>query len=172
MFRFYHRERAAGPSKIGFGKPRRGHRPRLQALVLCVLAGCGSPAVLEIEGLDVASPQEKLTEFSLGTYRIPIPVPMERGPARTAYRNKLQFDFELHALVSAAEQSQVSDAWTRHEGKIRDQVIRICRNATVDELQEPELATLKARLLDALADQIGTSGLQQLLLTDVASHQL
>jgi hypothetical protein len=141
-------------------------------VVLCTLAGCGSRPAFEFDALDLAPPQEELTEFSLGEYRIPIPVAEERGQSQPAYRHRFQFDFELHALVSPAEQSQVADAWARHEGKIRDQVIRVCRKATVDELQEPELATLKARLIDALASQMGESEVRRLLLTEVVSQEL
>jgi hypothetical protein len=141
-------------------------------LVALIFAGCESRPAFEFEGLDMAPPQEELSEFSLGEYRIPIPVPEERGQAKTVYRNRLQFDFELHALVSPAGQAQVADAWSRHEGKIRDQVIRICRGATVEELQEPELATLKGRLRDALASQMGGHEVQQLLLTEVVSQEL
>jgi hypothetical protein len=141
-------------------------------IVFCVLAGCGSRSEFEFDALDLAPPQEELAEFSLGEYRIPIPVAEDRGESQLTYRHRFQFDFELHALVSPAGQSQVADAWARHEGKIRDQVIRVCRNATVDELQEPELATLKARLMDALASQMGDKQVRQLLLTEVASQEL
>jgi hypothetical protein len=51
-------------------------------------------------------------------------------------------------------------------------VISICRSASVDDLQEPELATLKARLTDVLATQLGEKRLRQLLITDVVSRQL
>ena len=56
--------------------------------------------------------------------------------------------------------------------EIRDHVIRVFRNASVDELQEPELDTLKARLMDALAAQIGEQEVRQLLITEVVSLKL
>ena len=142
------------------------------AFVVSMIGGCGSRPAFEFDALDLAPPQEELTEFSLGEYCIPIPVAEDRGEKQLAYRHRFQFDFELHALVSPAEQAQVADAWSRHEGKIRDQVIRVCRNATVDELQEPELATLKARLMDALASQMGEKQVRQLLFTEVMSQEL
>ena len=150
------------------------YRPALLAgiVVICTVGGCGSRSAFEFDALDLAPPQEELTEFSLGEYRIPIPVAEERGQSQLTYRHLFQFDFELHALVSPAVQSQVAAAWTRHEGQIRDKVIRICRNATVEELQEPELATLKARLMDALASQMGDKRMRQLLFTEVASQEL
>jgi hypothetical protein len=140
--------------------------------LLWLAGGCGSPAPFEFDSLDLAPPQEELSEFSLGEYRIPIPVAEDRGGNRLAHRNRFQIDFALFALITPRSRSQVADAWDRHEGKIRDHVIRVCRNATVDELQEPELSTLKARLMDALAAQIGDSDLRQLLITDVVSQRL
>ena len=141
-------------------------------VVFCGASGCGSRCAFEFDALDLAPPQEELTELSLGEYRIPIPVADQRGPSQLSYRHRFQFDFALHALVSPAEKSQVADAWARHEGQIRDKVIRVCRNATIDELQEPELATLKARLIDALASQMGESEVRRLLLTEVVSQEL
>ena len=44
--------------------------------------------------------------------------------------------------------------------------------ASIDELQDPELSRLKARLIDALASQIGDHDVRQLLITDVVSVRL
>ena len=107
-------------------------------------------------------PRRNCPSFSLGEYKIPIPVADERNKGRFAARNRFQFDFQLFALVSPNEESQIADAWERHEGVIRNQVINICRSASVEELQEPELATLKARLTDVLAAQLGEKRLRQL----------
>ena len=65
-----------------------------------------------------------------------------------------------------------TDAWERHEGQIRDQVISVCRSATLDELQEPEFATLKARLTDVLAAKLGERPLRQLVFGAVVSQPL
>jgi hypothetical protein len=122
--------------------------------------------------MDLLPAEEELAEFSLGEYKIPIPVSEVHDGNKATRRNRLQFDFELYALVSPREQSQFEDAWGRHEGVIRDRVINICRSATIDELLEPELATLKARLTDVLASQLGEKRLRQLLITDVVSQEL
>jgi flagellar basal body-associated protein FliL len=75
-------------------------------------------------------------------------------------------------LVSPKEKSQIEDAWERHEGQIRDQVINVCRSATLDELQEPEFATIKARLTDVLAAKLGEKPLRQLVFNGVVSQPL
>jgi hypothetical protein len=142
------------------------------AVTLCIVGGCGSHRTFEFDALDLAPPQEELSEFLLGQYSIPIPVAEQRGSEKLQHRNRFQLDFELYALVRPEEESSIADDWARHEGKIRDNVIRVCRNASVDDLQEPELSTLKARLMDALAAQVGRSDVRQLLITEVVSQKL
>src|SRR4029078_4798064 len=102
-------------------------------------------------------------------YKIPIPMAAEHGRSKIKRSNRFQLNFKLYSLVSLKEESQLAEAWERHEGVIRDQVINIYRGATVTELQEPELATLKARLTDVLALQLGEKRLRQILITDVVS---
>jgi flagellar basal body-associated protein FliL len=139
---------------------------------VCLAGGCTSQSSFEFDSLDLAPPQEELSEFSLGTYAIPIPVVVERTPNELEHRNRFQLDFQLVALVTPEHKAQLADDWARHEGKIRDHVIRVCRNASVDELQEPEFSTLKAQLMDALAAQIGEKQVRQLLITDPVSQEL
>ena len=142
------------------------------AAVCCLAGGCGKESSFQYDALDLAPPQEELSEFSLGQYSIPIPVADDQESGSSRHGNRFQLDFELHALVAPEKKSEIADNWSRHEGKIRDRVIRVCRNATVDELQEPELSTLKAHLMDALAAQVGEKGVRQLLITEVVSQKL
>jgi hypothetical protein len=142
------------------------------ALLGCATTGCGSKPKFQFDRMDLLPAEEELSEFPLGEYKIPIPVPDDQNQAGSPRRNRFQFDFHLFALVSPKEESQIEDAWDLHEGVIRDQVINICRSATIEELQEPELATLKARLTDVLAEQLGEKRLRQLLITDVVSQEL
>ena len=140
-----------------------------ELLVACAAMGCGTKSAFQFDALDFAPPEEVLSEFSLGSYRIPIPVADDRGQSQPTYRHRLELNFELLALVQPSGLSQVTEAWSRHEGKIRDQVIRICRSASVDELQESDLATLKARMIDALSRQMGTKQVKQLLMNNVSA---
>jgi flagellar basal body-associated protein FliL len=142
------------------------------AVLGCAVSGCGSKPRFQFDRMDLLPAEEELTEFPLGEYKIPIPLIDDRNQTNSPRRNRFQFDFHLYALVSPKEESQIEDAWDCHEGVIRDQVISICRSATIEELQEPELATLKARLTDVLATQLGEKRLRQLLITDVVSQEL
>src|SRR5438093_1610645 len=49
----------------------------LGAALICTVSGCTSSPVFELEGLDIAHSGDVLTEFSLGEYKIPIPVAEE-----------------------------------------------------------------------------------------------
>ena len=142
------------------------------ALFACALAGCSSKSSFKYDQLDVNSAEEELSEFSLGKYQIPIPVADERHNESASRRNRFQFDFELYAVVSPKEEAHIADVWDRHQGVIRDRVINICRSASVEELREPELATLKSRLTDVLAMQLGEKRLRQLLIIDIVSQAL
>src|SRR5262245_58366546 len=138
----------------------------------CALSGCKSKEPFQLDGIDVLPPVEELKEVPLGEYQIPIPIVDDRTQARLTRHNRLQLDFKLFALVSPREKSELEDSWERHEGQIRDQVISICRSATLDELQEPEFATLKARLTEVLAANLGEKPLRQLVINEVVSQPL
>jgi hypothetical protein len=138
----------------------------------CAAGGCKSKAPFQLDGIDVLPPVEELKEFSLGDYQIPIPIVDDRNQVKLTRHNSYQFDFKLYALVSPKEKSQIEDAWGRSEGQIRDQVINVCRSATLDELQEPEFATLKARLTEVLAIKLGEKPLRQLVFNAVVSQPL
>ena len=151
---------------------RRGRCILLAACASLSLSGCGSRPSFEFDALDYVPNDEKLAEFPLGEYRIPIPV-IEHGGENPSKRiNRFQLEFQLFALVSPREKSQVEAAWERHQGKVRDRVIRVCRGASLDDLQEPELATLKAHLIDALGPHLGENELRQLLITEVVSQEI
>jgi hypothetical protein len=133
--------------------------------------GCGSRPAFEFDELDLVAAEEELEEFSLGEYAIPIPASKTSPGVSAGKHIRIQMDFELFALVSAHEKSKLSDAWERHQGIIRDRVIRVCRNSSLEVLHEPELGTLKAKLLDALASHLGDD-INQLLITDVVTQEI
>lgn len=138
----------------------------------CAVIGCTKEEPFQLDGVAVLPPIEELHEFPLGTYQIPIPIVEDRNQAKLVRYNRLQMDFKLFALVSPKEKSQIEEAWERHEGEIRDQVINVCRSATLDELQEPAFTTLKARLTDVLAAKLGEKPLRQLVINEIFSQPL
>lgn len=140
--------------------------------LLLASGGCSSKPKFQFDELDLVPAQEELMEFSLGKYTVPVPFAGKMAGERLSRRNGLQIDFELFALVNRNQKSRIADAWGRHEGKVRDRVIRVCRQASLEELTEPELATLKAHLMDAIHAQLGDKEVRQLLITQVDSEEL
>jgi|tagenome__1003787_1003787.scaffolds.fasta_scaffold20339056_2 hypothetical protein len=142
-------------------------------VVACALVGCQSKSSFKFDLMDQLPPEETLNEFPLGDYKIPISVVIEdRAQNKLTRRNRLELDFKLFALVSPKEKPQIEEAWGHHEGQIRDDVMNVCRCASIDELQEPELTTLKARLADVLTAKLGEKPLRALVINQIVTQQL
>jgi hypothetical protein len=146
------------------------------AVVIGVLGiaegGCNSPAPYEFDALDLTPTQDELIEFSLGHYSIPIPVVRPYEQKEKPRQNRIEFDFDLYALIPRDYEREMTDSWARHEGKIRDRIIRVCRAASLEELQESELSTLKSHLTDAVQSQLGRTGIRRLLVAEVSQREL
>ncbi len=141
-------------------------------LLVVALAGCESKSTYAFDELDSTPAQDELIEFSLGNYKIPIPLTHNFGPTAAPKRNRLEFSFELYALIARDYQSQLASLWHRHEGKIRDHVIQACRNAKLEELEEPELSKLKSHLNDAIQAELGANSIRRLLVSEVVLSKL
>jgi Flagellar basal body-associated protein FliL len=142
------------------------------ALVGLATSGCKPRTAYEFDALDLTPAQDELSEFSLGHYCIPIPIASTEGSNDSESRNRMQLTFDLYALVTPSFESEIHESWERHEGNVRDSVIRVCRNASPEELQEPELATLKSHLIDVIQDQLGPKSIHRLLISEVATKEL
>jgi hypothetical protein len=140
--------------------------------IVVAMGGCKSRTAYEFDALDFTPAQDELSEFSMGHFTIPIPISKSEGTGEGESRNRLDLTFDLYALVEPSCESQVHESWERHEGNIRDCVIRVCRNASLEDLQEPELATLKSHLTDAVQDQFGPKSIHRLLISEVSTKEL
>ncbi len=140
---------------------------------MLLLAGCSSPEPeFQFDDLGLLPTQEELVEFPLGHFAIPIPSIDDYGEKKRVPRNRLEFEFELHALVTPKHEAQLTDQWQRHEGKVRDQIIQVCRNASMDDLREVELTSLKSHMIDAVQAVLGSKYIRRLLITNVISQEL
>jgi flagellar basal body-associated protein FliL len=140
--------------------------------LLCVAPGCGGYEDFEFDKLDWTPTQDEMVEVSLGEYVIPIPMIQTATFDEGVKRNRVEFAFSLYALTTPECEKRLKSQWKRHEGKVRDRVILICRNATAEDLQEQELATLKSHLTDAVHAEFGTQCIRRLLITDVVTRKL
>jgi flagellar basal body-associated protein FliL len=145
----------------------------LAVLLMVALPGCGSQPAFEFDAHDSMPAQDELIEFPLGQYSIPIPLVRAFEFDRTAAkRNRLEFSFELYALVERDGETQLIKLWERHEGKVRSRVIQVCRSAKLEDLQEPELAKLKSHLADAVHAELGAKTIRRLLVSEVVTQKL
>jgi hypothetical protein len=135
-------------------------------------AGCHSTPPFQFDALDVAPVQEQLAEFSLGQYAIPVPVRAKEDGDISQRSNRVELEFALYALVSPSQVKHLADHWQRHQGKIRDRVIFVCRSASLAELSEPDMVTLKTRLTDAVRAQIGDREIRRLLVSEMRSQEI
>jgi Flagellar basal body-associated protein FliL len=135
-------------------------------------AGCRAKEDFAFDELDLTPAQDELIEFALGKYSIPIPLVRSTGMDDGLKRNRVEFSFALYALVTADCKSRLTGQWKRHEGKLRERIILVCRNATGEELQEPELATLKSHLTDAVQAELGSQCIRRLLISEVITRKL
>jgi hypothetical protein len=121
--------------------------------------------------IDAKPPVEKLIEFDLGKYVIPIPATLNEkvGPAR---RNVMQLEFAMHAIVNESQEPRLAKTWEKNAGRFRDRAIELCRTTSIDDLREPGLETLKSRLLDAVKPVFGRDSVDRLVLTDVQYQTL
>jgi len=165
-------EKAANRRRAEWYRAERLVRWLLVAWFVLAPGGCGSGTKFEFDELDNVPGQEELTEVPLGAYGIPIPLVDSGADNHASRRNRFQFDFKLFALVPAGDRRHVEAAWTRHQGKIRDRVIRVCRNAPLDDLQEPPLASLKAELIQSIGPQLGEDAIRQLMITEIVSQEI
>jgi hypothetical protein len=70
-------------------------------LLVVAASGCGPKEDFEFDKLDLTPAQDELIEFSLGKYVIPVPLLRSSGSDDGVKRNRVEFSFALHALVTS-----------------------------------------------------------------------
>ena len=159
--------------------PLRAHRSSPIGRLACVIGlavalmstGCGGEPSTRFAHLELLPPEEELFEFPFGKFAIPIPAVKDED-GKLPRTNRLHLEFSLHAVISPADEAYLADTWQHHEGRIRDRLIHVCRNASYEDLGEPGLITLKARMLDSVQPLIGPDRVRRLLIEDVQIHRL
>ncbi|MEO1497445.1 MAG: hypothetical protein AAFV43_09875 [Planctomycetota bacterium] len=141
-----------------------GNAARSLPLVLAVTSvGCGAPEPEKLmDDISLLPAREELVEVPLGSYMVPVPVVLDDSADRFEADNLLQLDFDLVAIVEPDHKTRIERFKERHEGRLRDEVIRVCRNTARDDVLESEWATLKAHLLDATQPLLGGLGIRRL----------
>lgn len=141
---------------------------RLPALLLVTLGlglgGCGgeqAPRLVDyLEDLEFDAPTSATVEVPLGSYHIPVAIPVP-GKKDLAWR---RLKFSLFAVTDENRQDSLLEVWEVRKGPFQDEVLRIVRNVTTDELEDPRLSSVKMRLTDMARTQLGESRVQQLVI--------
>lgn len=136
---------------------------------LVAITGCGEPALPELPAAEPLQDKERLAEVEVGAFRIPLAA-VDHEPAEERNlpeRNTLLLRFRLYVLVPPHRERDVAGRIQSHGARLREEVIRTCRMATLEELDDPELVTLKAELHKVLGRYFGPKHLRQVVVTNV-----
>lgn len=155
--------------------PPRPARRGLTALLLLAVAhviGCGGSEPEIPEEYLLVPDRPEAAEVDFGSYVIPIPNQNPATRAAFGTRNYMQLQFVLFGIVDPEDESSARRLAERHRSELRDRVIKTCRNTSPGELQDPELLTLKLRLVDATQPVFEGVTFQTLLVRDLMIEAL
>ena len=147
---------------------------------LVAAAGCGSAKsgrlVDYLDELEFDVPLETAAYVSLG--RFDIPIATSKASTRTSKFVQqiddgatvwMRLQFELTAETTPQQEKAVAEAAEKHRGILNDAVLTIVRTSTVDELADPRLAAVHARISELARPLLGEGRVRQLVLYDANS---
>jgi hypothetical protein len=153
------------------------------ALVACAAmlgAGCAEEESARLvdflDELEFDVPLETATYVSLGRYDIPISASGGAGSASTFVTKFaeqglvwMRLQFELTAETTPAQEKELLKLVEKHRGALSDSVLTVVRTSTVDELSDPRLMAINAKLTDMARPILGEELVRQLVLNDPAT---
>ncbi|MCA9235397.1 MAG: hypothetical protein KDA44_07985 [Planctomycetales bacterium] len=155
--------------------------PGFRSLARCLLAlacaaagGCHSSDEEKLssylEELEFEAPLESATCIPVGEFRVPLAIRLSDDPREPP--TWMRISFLLFAEVNPKDRSAVEDALQRYNGPLRDAVLRVCRRTGPDELSDPRLSAMKARLADAAKPLLGEHRVRQFIIDKYVSESL
>ncbi|MBA3483422.1 MAG: hypothetical protein H0T51_16555 [Pirellulales bacterium] len=153
------------------------------ALALCAAvlgAGCaGEESARLVDFLDELEfdvPLETAAYVSLGRFDIPISAQGGAGKASAFVQEIadqglvwMRLQFELTAETTPAQEKELLEVAERHRGALSDAVLTAVRTSTVDELADPHLSAINAKLTDVVRPILGEELVRQFVLNDPAT---
>ena len=109
------------------------------AVLLGLLVGCGGAAQEEVAAQAEQKKDLPPQELALGEYRFRAFDPTSNTQTR--------FDFTLAGLADNAEVPLLQQEMQKKEMRIRDRVMIVARESSVEELEDPDLVMFRRRLL-------------------------
>jgi hypothetical protein len=158
----------------------RRHCALLTCGALIALAGCGGARsgrlVDYLDELEFDVPLETAAYVSLGRFDVPIATSKDLTRASKFVQQIdergmvwMRLQFELTAETTPQQEKAVAAAVEKHRGILNDAVLTIVRTSTVDELADPRLAAVQARISELARPLLGESRVRQLVLNDPQS---
>lgn len=149
---------------------------RSLTLAIVTAAGCAEAETLTLgdylNEVEYDVPLEQVSSIPLGEYRIPIVTSLADAGDERVDRVWVQLQFALFAETAPEHQAAVEEVARRYEGDFQDRVLKICRATSVEELEDPRLSAVKARLSDAAKALFGANRIRALVLNDVKTDLL
>jgi hypothetical protein len=108
------------------------------SVALCLVAGCYDGEALVKQAQSTAL-NTSLAEVDLGTYRTTLP----RDPSTGRY---IELELHIFGTVSRSRLSEVKKSLKADDFRVRQETLTAVRSSTREELTDPKLAQLRARI--------------------------
>ena len=144
-------------------------------LIPCLLlaTGCGDGKErIAFDEISRLPPKEELVEIEVGHFIIPVSLKAPENSPNPNLKTPIQLQFDLVAIVPPEKVDRVTYLMDRHRGKIRNEVIRVCRTTSRKDLLESEWSTVKAHLLDAIQPLMGGRAIRRLATPTISRDEL
>jgi len=133
-----------------------------------LLSGCGSEKSVQLEDyleeLEFDRPLESVKEIKVNSYRIPCAAHHLDAAGRDLPPMWVQMKFDLYVIAAEEDENAVLAGIERHRGMLDDTIIAICRQSTVDQLQDSRWTSIKSRLLEGIRPLLGEARVRQISL--------
>ena len=115
---------------------------------------------LETVGSSVETVEVKIDEFRITNSLAP------------SQGSEINLTFTLAAVVSRNAQSDFSDAVKQNQFRVAQAVGRVCRSATLQDLTDPELGTIKRLIKEEINKVLATSYIIVIIISDWQAREL
>lgn len=147
----------------------------LLAGALATAPGCADkehPRLAEfLGGLELDVPLESKVCVDMGEFDVPLTL-KSAVSKQTKKPVRMRLRFSLTAEAAPKSEAAVLGAYDRSRGAVNDAILTIIRNSSADDLADPRLAAIKARMVESVRPLLGSDGVRQLVLNDIATESL
>lgn len=149
----------------------------LIALAAASCSGCAEESAPRLgdylQELEFDGPREQAAYPSLGKFSVAIAARGEEATGREAEEETwMKISFRVSAETAPENESGVRSALDEVRGDLNDEILTIIRGSSVEDLADPRLSSLKARMTEAARRLLGRNQIRQLVLSDIKTEQL